>query len=169
MISSDLRRHCNHFSIFFKFFTWRVPTASHTAYYWMYTHWHPELRSVLLHAIKYNHKSTATSPSTVIAAVDNHYLPPLSSLELLPSPPPSIPSLSSISGVTRRFHIPIHEGKSYILTIKARRIHRPTRLPQTTDPSHSPPQHLCLQILPCHESPGLIGGPAHLYQWIIHQ
>ena len=92
-------------------------------------------------------------------------LPPsillLITFALTPSP---IPSLSSIGGVTRRFHIPIHEEKAYRLTLKARRIHRPKKPPRTTDPSDCPPQHLCLQFLPCHESPGLLGGPAHLYQ-----
>ena len=41
------------------------------------------------HAIKHNHKPTATPPSTVIAAADNHSLPPFTSLALVPSPPPS--------------------------------------------------------------------------------
>ena len=41
------------------------------------------------HAIKHHHKPTATPPSTVIAAADNHSLPPFASLALVPSPPPS--------------------------------------------------------------------------------
>ena len=77
--------------------------------------------------------------------------------------PPSIPSLSLIGGMTRRFHIPIHEENVYRITLKERRLHRLTNLPQTTDPSHFPHQHLHIQFLPCHESPGLLGGPSHLY------
>ena len=41
------------------------------------------------HAIKYNHKATATPMLTIIASVDNHSLPPFSSLALMPSLPPS--------------------------------------------------------------------------------
>ena len=37
------------------------------------------------HAIKHNHKPTATPPSTVIVAADNHSLPPFYSLAFVPS------------------------------------------------------------------------------------
>ena len=114
-------------------------------------------------AIKHNHKPTATPPSTVIAAVYNHYLPTFSSLALVTSPPPYIPSLSSISGVTRRFHIPIHEENAYRLKLKAQRLHKTTKLPRTTDPYHFFPQQLCLQFLPYHELPGILGGSANIY------
>ena len=41
------------------------------------------------HAIKHNHKPTATPPLTIIAAADNHSLPLFAYLAILPSPPPS--------------------------------------------------------------------------------
>ena len=41
------------------------------------------------HAIKQNHRPTFIPPLTVIAAAENHSLPQLSSLALVPSPPPS--------------------------------------------------------------------------------
>ena len=48
------------------------------------------------HAIKHNHKPTATPPLTIIADAYNHSLPPFASLVIVTSPPPSIPYLSSI-------------------------------------------------------------------------
>ena len=39
------------------------------------------------HSIKHNHKPTSTPTLTVIAAADNHFLPPFASLELVTSPP----------------------------------------------------------------------------------
>ena len=47
------------------------------------------------HAITHNYKPTATPPSAVIAATDNHYLRTFASLTLVTSPPTSIPSLLS--------------------------------------------------------------------------
>ena len=47
------------------------------------------------HTIIKNHKPTATPLLTVIAVAKNQSLSPLASLALVPSPPPSIPSLSS--------------------------------------------------------------------------
>ena len=43
------------------------------------------------HAIKHNHKPTATPPSTVIAATDNHFLPPLDDGDDNDSDPSDLP------------------------------------------------------------------------------
>ena len=41
------------------------------------------------HVMKHNHKPTATPLSTLVYAVDNHFLSTFTSLALVPSPPPS--------------------------------------------------------------------------------
>ena len=66
----------------------------------MYVHWHPSfwLHCIVLteHVIKHNHKPTATPPSTVIAAADNHSLNPFASLALVPSHPPLVYALGPL-------------------------------------------------------------------------
>ena len=47
------------------------------------------------HSKTQNQKPTSTPTLTKIYSKDNHYLPPFASLAIYPSPPSSIPSLSS--------------------------------------------------------------------------
>ena len=93
MTSSELRRHCNHYFIFKSYLRDvfpQLPVHPSTEYTRTDTLHSDPICFFTEHVINHNHKPTATPPSTVIAATDNHSLPPFASLARVPPPPPPL-------------------------------------------------------------------------------
>ena len=92
IMSSELRHDCNQISLLKYGFT----TCSHRFSHSLVLNLHLLTPYILTssyflteHAIKHNQKQTSTPPLAIIAAVENHFLPPFASLEPPSSTPPS--------------------------------------------------------------------------------
>ena len=147
MMSSELRCHCNHYFIFKSCLhdvfpqlpvqpsteCTRTDTLNSNPFLIFHGTCHKTQSQTNGHlSINCNIRRRKPLPTSILL------------LRLVPSPPLSVLSLSSISGVSRRFHIPIHEEKAYRLTLKACWIYWPTKPLWKTYPNHWPPHHLRL-------------------------